>query len=75
MSGLTAIERLLLPLVRRFVALWLLGGLRVGWLHGNGLRFSRRHLSGRQFSRVFFVHALNTSSKSMIWRPGVGLCG
>jgi len=65
---------------RRFVTLRLLRRLPLGSLHYNGLRFSRRRFSrlqfsGRQFSRVFFVHTLNTSSKSMIWRPGVGLCG
>ena len=65
---------------RRFVTRRLLRRLPLGSLHYNGLRFSRRRFSrlqfsGRQFSRVFFVHTLNTSSKSMIWRPGVGLCG
>ena len=60
---------------RRFVTLLLLRRLPLGSLHYNGLRFSRLQFSGRQFSRVFFVHTLNTSSKSMIWRPGVGLCG
>ena len=65
---------------RRFVTLRLLRRLPLGSLHYNGLRFSGRRFSrlqfsGRQFSRVFFVHTLNTSSKSMIWRPGVGLCG
>ena len=60
---------------RRFVTRWLLRRLPLGNLHYNGLRFGRWQFSGRQFSRVFFVHALNTSSKSMIWRPGVGLCG